>query len=257
MCCSHSEVPMSSSPLLSDASVHDAELARRIGRDDEGAFEFLMRRNNSRLFRVARAILKDAADAEDVLQEAYLTAYRHIADFRADAKLSTWLTRIVINKALALRRKRHRDRIVVHLNEVRPDAPRGAAYAVLEESAESPEQSTTRTDMRRLLERKIDELPVAFRSVFALRELEERRGRGRQVAGRTPRTEESDHEIDWCRYCDKPVPHDRSGGRRGAQRRTDCRHRGHGEPGRHRRGQACRLEVAHQGRQGVRRAHDR
>jgi len=164
---------MSSSPLLSDASVHDAELARRIGRDDEGAFEFLMRRNNSRLFRVARAILKDAADAEDVLQEAYLTAYRHIADFRADAKLSTWLTRIVINKALALRRKRHRDRIVVHLDEMRPDAPRGAAYAVLEESAESPEQSTTRTDMRRLLERKIDELPVAFRSVFALRELEE------------------------------------------------------------------------------------
>src|SRR5256886_946593 len=150
---SHGEVPMSSSPFLSDPSLDDAELARRIGCDDEAAFESLMRRNNGRLFRVARAILKDAADAEDVLQEAYLTAYRHIADFRADAKLTTWLTRIVINKALALRRKRHRDRIVVHLNEMRPDAPRGAAYAVPEESAESPEQSTTRTDMRRLLER--------------------------------------------------------------------------------------------------------
>src|SRR6266513_2505965 len=225
--------------------------------------------------------------------------------------------RIVINKALALRRERHRDRIVVHLNEMRPDAPRGAAYAVPEESAESPEQSTTRTDMRRLLERKIDELPVAFRSVFALRELEELsvaetaaclsipeatvrsrlfRARGmlreslageldlangaivssressrsagrsrprrlletqRSPAASNARTEELAHENDWCRHCDKPVPHDRSGGRRGAQRRTDCSHRGHGEPGRHRRGQACRLEVAHQGRQGVRQAHDR
>ena len=170
---SHGEVPMSSSPFLSDPSLDDAELARRIGCDDEAAFESLMRRNNGRLFRVARAILKDAADAEDVLQEAYLTAYRHIADFRADAKLTTWLTRIVINKALALRRKRHRDRNVVHLNEMRPDASRGAGYGVLDEPAESPEQSTTRADVRRLLERKIDELPVAFRSVFALRELEE------------------------------------------------------------------------------------
>jgi RNA polymerase sigma-70 factor, ECF subfamily len=164
---------MPSSPLLSDASVDDAELARRIGCDDERAFESLMRRNNGSLFRVARAILKNAADAEDVLQEAYLAAYRHIADFRADAKLSTWLTRIVINKALALRRHRHRDRVVVRLGEVRPDAPLGDACGALDEPAESPEQSTTRTDIRRLLERKIDELPVAFRSVFALRELEE------------------------------------------------------------------------------------
>ena len=85
---------MSSLPL-SSPSVDDAELARRITGHDEAAFEVVMRRNNGALFRVARAILKNNADAEDVLQEAYLSAYRHMAEFRANAKLSTWLTRIV------------------------------------------------------------------------------------------------------------------------------------------------------------------
>ena|ERR1700687_3821963 len=92
---------MPSRPLPSELLVNDAELAHRIACNDEAAFEAVMRRHNGGLFRVARAILKNNADAEDVLQEAYLDAYRHIGDFRADAKLSTWLTRIVINQALA------------------------------------------------------------------------------------------------------------------------------------------------------------
>jgi DNA-directed RNA polymerase specialized sigma24 family protein len=69
----------------------DATLARRIVADDEAAFELLMRRHNKGLYRVARAILKDDADAQDVLQEAYLAAFRHMTDFRADAKLPIWL----------------------------------------------------------------------------------------------------------------------------------------------------------------------
>jgi RNA polymerase sigma-70 factor (ECF subfamily) len=84
---------MSPLPLLSDSSVDDPELVHRIASHDEGAFETVMRRYNGALYRVARAILKNTADAEDVLQESHLSAYRHIADFRADAKLSTWLTR--------------------------------------------------------------------------------------------------------------------------------------------------------------------
>src|SRR5450432_4084726 len=107
------ESSMSPLPLLSDPAVDAAELARRIAKHDEAAFECVMRRHNGALYRVARAILKNNADAEDVLQEAYLSAYRHMAQFRADAKLSTWLTRIVVNQALARRRSQHRSRVVV------------------------------------------------------------------------------------------------------------------------------------------------
>ncbi len=72
-----------------------------------------MRRYNGKLFRIARAILKDDAEAEDALQEAYILAYRNIGDYRADAQLGTWLTRITINQALMRLRKQKRERVVV------------------------------------------------------------------------------------------------------------------------------------------------
>jgi RNA polymerase sigma-70 factor (ECF subfamily) len=79
----------------------DVTLADRISHHDSAAFEIMMRRYNARLFRVARAILQNEADAEDALQEAYLAAYRGIRGFQGTAQLSTWLTRIVVNQALA------------------------------------------------------------------------------------------------------------------------------------------------------------
>jgi RNA polymerase sigma-70 factor, ECF subfamily len=164
---------MSPLPLLSDPSVDDTELARRIANGDEAAFESVMRRNNGALYRVARAILKDTADAEDVLQESYLSAYRHMADFRATAKLSTWLTRIVVNQALARRRSRHRSRTVVPFSQLRADERIDPEPV---EAADSPEQSTSRAEIRGLLERKIEKLPVAFRAVFVLREVDELSG---------------------------------------------------------------------------------
>ena len=155
---------MPSLPLLSDHAVDDAELARRIARHDEAAFEIVMRRHNGALYRVACAILKNDADAEDVLQESYLAAYRHIAEFRAEAKLSTWLTRIVVNQALARRRSQHRSRNVVPFSEEAAD---------VDNPESSPEQSTTRAEIRRLLERKIEKLPLAFGTVYLLRDVDE------------------------------------------------------------------------------------
>ena len=167
---------MSSLPLSSDPSVDDVELARRIAGHDETAFEVLMRRNNGALYRVARAILKNDADAEDVLQEAYLSAYRHMAEFRADAKLSTWLTRIVVNQALARRRSQHRSQVVVPFSELHTDDRVSGDLVGVDDSANSPEHLQTRAEIRSLLERKIGELPVAFRTVFMLREVDELSG---------------------------------------------------------------------------------
>jgi RNA polymerase sigma factor (sigma-70 family) len=151
----------------------DQALVARIVGGDTGAFELVMRRHNGALFRAARAILRDDADAEDALQEAYLAAYRHLAEFRGDARLSTWLTRIVINQALGRLRARRRDN-VVELHDDTPDDVAAAQGEAMEDAhAGSPEAGAMRSQLRRLLERKIDELPLAFRTAFMLREVEE------------------------------------------------------------------------------------
>ena len=159
------------------AQLGDDELVARVSRADHAAFEALMRRHNGRLFRVARTILKDEAEAEDALQEAYLEAYRHIRDFRGNAQLSTWLTRIVINQALMRVRKQKRDPVVVPITQSR-GAPEGeidpsGVNDVVDESGESPSSAILRAEIRNLLEQKIDELPVAFRTVFVMREVED------------------------------------------------------------------------------------
>jgi RNA polymerase sigma-70 factor (ECF subfamily) len=136
------------------------------------AFEALMRQHNGRLFRVARAILNDDADAEDALQDAYLDAYRHIGDFRGDAQLSTWLTRIVVNQSLMRLRRRKRDGIVVPFHaESHADGRR--EDEVRDDRTESPSAATLRSEIRRIIERRIDELPVDFRTVFVMREVED------------------------------------------------------------------------------------
>lgn len=157
----------------------DADLVARVATRDQAAFETLMRRYNSRLFRVARAILKDDAAAEDALQEAYLDAFRHIRDFHGDAQLGTWLTRITINQALMRLRQQKRDRVVVPFDErSRQDAASteisiDRATQMADHRIEPPPQTAWRAEIRALLERRIDELPVAFRTVFIMREVED------------------------------------------------------------------------------------
>jgi len=151
----------------------NADLADRIGRHDHAAFEMLMRQHNGRLFRVARSILKDDSDAEDAVQDGYLDAYRHISSFRGDAQLGTWLVRIVANQALMRLRKQRRDRVVVPFDRQDGEATEARPREVADPSAESPSAATLRAEIRRILEHRIDGLPVAFRTVFVLREVEE------------------------------------------------------------------------------------
>lgn len=151
----------------------DTEIARRIALGDRDAFELLMRRYNQTLFRTARSILKDDAEAEDAVQDAYLLAYRAIGTFRGDAKLSTWLIRIVVNEAIARSRKRSRRAEIIQLGgDPELDANPGEEN-MNEATPEQPEHAAVRAQTRRLLEGKIDALPEVFRTVFVLRALEE------------------------------------------------------------------------------------
>ena len=156
-----------------DSGEDDHALVARIVGGDAAAFEVVMRRHNGALFRTARAILRDDAEAEDALQEAYLAAYRNLGMFRGDARLSTWLTRIVINQALGRLRARRRGNVVGLHDDIGEAAGEAGEDAMDETPAASPETGALRAQLRRLLEREIDALPLAFRTAFMLREVEE------------------------------------------------------------------------------------
>src|SRR5687768_1405478 len=119
---------MTENPILAaDPAAADTDVVRLIVRGDHAALERLMRSNNRKLFRVARAILGDDSEAEDALQDAYVSAYLEMSTFRGTSKLSTWLTRIVINQALGRLRKQKRQ---------------AAVFAFSEDSRERPEQES-------------------------------------------------------------------------------------------------------------------
>ena len=150
----------------------DGALARRVLAGDGAAFELLMRRHNRRLYRLARSMLRNAADAEDALQEAYLSAFKSMAGFRGDSSLATWLSRLVVNECLArMRRQARRDNI---LRIVSPDQEtEEKALAMPHADTERPDAALARAELRALLESRLDELPEAFRTVFVLRCVEE------------------------------------------------------------------------------------
>jgi RNA polymerase sigma-70 factor (ECF subfamily) len=153
------------------ADAPDAELARQITQGNSAAFETLMRRHNRALFRTARAILRDDAEAEDALQEAYLQAYRTMASYRGEARLSTWLARVVANEALMRLRKHTRRSAIVPL---KPDISVEEVNQISDNGMDKgPEAEARRGEMRKLLEARIDELPDAYRPVFMLRAVEE------------------------------------------------------------------------------------
>lgn len=159
-------------PSAAQALQDDASLARAVQAGDLRAFEQLIRRHNRILFRTARAILKDDAEAEDAVQEAYLRTFRSIADFRGEARLSTWLTRIVAHEAFGRLRKRARRAAILPLH-VDDDNGRETEIDSEAPAMEQPDKVALRNEMRRLLEARIDALPDAFRVVFMLRAVED------------------------------------------------------------------------------------
>jgi len=130
-----------------------------------------MRKHNRMLFRTARAILRDDAEAEDALQEAYVQAYRSMDSFRAESQLSTWLARIVANEALMRLRKSTRRAEIV---PIQPAATVQEIEQITDSDMnQAPDAAAERRQLRRVLESQIDALPDTYRAVFMLRAVEE------------------------------------------------------------------------------------
>lgn len=144
----------------------DEEVVRRVKAGDTGLFEILMRRYNQRLFRVARAILRDDSEAEDVMQQAYVNAYAHLSQFAGRASFATWLTRIAVHEAFA-RIRRRRSAEVETMRDL-DDDPAPALRA----RGPDPEEQLLAGEIRALLEAAIDALPESYRCTFVLREVE-------------------------------------------------------------------------------------
>ncbi len=134
----------------------DEAIVQRVLSGERALYEILVRRHNQRLYRAARAILRNESEVEDVMQEAYVQAFAHLAQFRAEARFSTWLTRIAVHEALARKRRAQRQTEV--------EEP----VVVI-----TPEQQAGSRELAKLLERAIDTLPDNFREVLMLRTVED------------------------------------------------------------------------------------
>ena len=148
------------------STLSDEDVVARVRAGETALFEILMRRYNQRLYRIARSVLRDDAEAEDVMQQAYVDAYTHLAQFEGRAKFSTWLSRIAFHEALARARRRRRQAPV----------PSGAgeeeAMSRIESTDPTPEHRALQEEMRGHLEAAIDALPSLYRCVFVMREVE-------------------------------------------------------------------------------------
>jgi RNA polymerase sigma-70 factor (ECF subfamily) len=150
------------------ATLSDAEVVERVRGGETSLFEVLMRRHNQRVYRAARSIVKDEAEAEDVMQQAYINAFVHLKQFESRAQFSTWLTRITIYEALARRRKqRPEEPLSIH-----DDEGQGGSVEPIDASEVSPERQAYSGELGRLIEDAVDALPETYRTVFMLRDVE-------------------------------------------------------------------------------------
>jgi RNA polymerase sigma-70 factor (ECF subfamily) len=157
-------------PQNAALGITEAELVARARKRDEAAIRSIMQANNRRLYRLARGILRNDGEAEDVVQETYVRAFTHLAEFRGDSSLATWLARIAMNEALGRLR---RQRPAVELTSLPPGVLE-AQIIQFPNSAQSedPEKSMAQREIQHVVERAIDDLPEAFRIVFITRVIE-------------------------------------------------------------------------------------
>jgi RNA polymerase sigma-70 factor (ECF subfamily) len=143
----------------------DEDVVRQVLDGNTALFELLMRRHNERVYRAARAILRDDQEAEDVMQQAYVNAYAHLGQFNGAARFATWLTRIAVNESLARIRTRGK-------YETFDDELSSVKVQTAINTPPSPEHVALAGELRGLLESAIDTLPGGLRAVFVLREVE-------------------------------------------------------------------------------------
>src|SRR5512146_3418528 len=160
---------MATSALLLQAKAEcwtDEEVVARVLGGETALFEIIMRRYNQRLYRVAHSILRNDAEAEDVMQDAYVRAYQHLSQFEGRAKFSTWLTRIAVHEALARVQRRNR------VQELDAE-PYGGTMNPLPANTPDPEQQVSERELVGLLQSAVLALPAKYRSVLMLRDIEE------------------------------------------------------------------------------------
>lgn len=160
---------MSTSALLQQAKAEcwsDEEVVTRVLAGETALFEIIMRRYNQRLYRVAHSILRNEAEAEDVMQDAYVRAYQHLQQFEGRAKFATWLTRIAVHEALSRAQRRNR------VQELDAE-PNGGYMDPLTSNTPDPEQQASDREMVALLQTAVLALPHNYRSVLMLRDIEE------------------------------------------------------------------------------------
>jgi len=147
----------------------DADLLAGMRAGNSAAFAALMRRNNQRLYRLARGFLRDDLEAEEAVHDGYVSAFTHLDGFRGGSSLATWLARIVSNEALARLRRR---RPTVDIGEMSETLSATDGFLTTQADP-TPEQAIARREIRSAIEKAVDELPPYFRSVFMLRAIEQ------------------------------------------------------------------------------------
>jgi len=149
-------------------SLSDAAVVARVRADDVTLFELLMRRYNQRLFRAIRSVIVSDADAEDVLQEAWVRAFEHLDQFAGNAAFSTWVIKIALYEAFSRVRKSKRLRALENgEGEIMPEAQRTLT------DLDDPEKQAMRGELGQALQWAVERLPETYRTVFVLREMEQ------------------------------------------------------------------------------------
>jgi RNA polymerase sigma-70 factor (ECF subfamily) len=153
-------------------ALSERKLVERAKSGDPLAFRAIMERHNQRLYRVARAVMKNDTEAEDVVQETYLCAFSNLSKFRGESSLATWLTRIALNEALRRKRKQ-RPTVTLESVETTQETSAQIIQFPAMNAETDPERSAAQHEIRKLLERATDALPKPFRVVFVMRDVEE------------------------------------------------------------------------------------